>query len=152
MQGVIFAVLFVLLFSSDRDSQKVSAILIVANLFYLSFVMDADAVTYYSYSAFVNLVVGVLLQKINKLAAICSYSLVLVNVGCFFLMWNYLEGDVYDNISLLILLLQLITITPARIKDGIRNHIVDLKRRVVKSRFFNSFWSCVTMYKIHSKN
>ena len=111
-QWVIFSVIALLLFSKDKDSQSSAAILIVAYLFYQAFIVGTPFILYYSYAAFLNLIVGIILQKRNPYAAICSYGLTLCNVMGFFLWYNYYDPDVYDNISLLILILQTITILP----------------------------------------
>lgn len=146
-QWAIFSVIALLLFSKDKDSQVSSAILIVAYLFYQAFIVDAPAILFYSYAAFLNLIVGIVLQKRNPYAAICSYSLTLCNVGGFFLWYNYYEPDVYDNISLLILILQTITILPTRLLNGLRTSIQHI---MAKSPIFNSIQARVTMYKNHT--
>jgi len=145
-QWVVFSVITLLLFSKDRDSQFSAVILVVAYLFYQAFIVGTPYILYYSYAAFLNLIVGMTLQDRNKYAAICSYSLTLCNVMGFFLWYNYYEPDVYDNISLLILILQTITILPTRLLNGLRNSI---KHIVAKSRIFNSIQTRVTMYKSH---
>ena len=114
-QWILFSVLCVLLFDKDKASQFCAFILIIAYLFYQSFIVGIPFTQYYSYAAFLNLLVGIALQPKNKIAAICSYSLVLCNVLGFFLWYNYYTPVVYDNISLLILVLQTIAILPTRL-------------------------------------
>jgi len=145
-QWIIFSIMCLLLFSRDKDSQFSAVVLIVAYLFYQAFIVSASDIDYYSYTPFLNLIVGIILQKRNPYAAICSYSLVLWSVGGFFLWYNYYEPDMYDNISLLILILQVITILPTRLLNGLRSSI---KHIMAKSPIFNRIQARVTMYKSH---
>lgn len=146
VQWVILAVIALLLFSKDKDSQFSAMILVFAYLFYNAFIVGTPFILYYSYAAFLNLIVGIILQKRNPYAAICSYSLTLCNVGGFFLWYNYYPHNVYDNISLLILILQTITILPTRLLNGLRTSIQHI---MAKSPIFNSIQARVTMYKNH---
>lgn len=145
-QWIIFSIMCLLLLSKDKDTQFSAAVLVVAYLFYQSFIVSASDINYYLYTPFLNLVTGIALQKRNPYAAICSYSLALFSVGGFFLWYNYYEPDIYDNISLLILILQAITILPTRLINGLRDNI---KHLMAKSRIFNSIQARVTMYKSH---
>ncbi len=147
-QWIIFSIMCLLLFSRDKDSQFSAVVLIVAYLFYQAFIVSASDINYYLYTAFLNLSVGVILQKRNPYAAICSYSLTLCSVGGFFLWYNYYDPDVYDNISLLILILQMITILPTRLLNGLRSSIQHI---MAKSPIFNRIQARVTMYKSHQK-
>ena len=145
-QWIIFSIICLLLFSKDKDSQFSAMILVFAYLFYNSFIVGTPFVLYYSYAAFLNLIVGIILQKRNPYAAMCSYGLTLCNGGGFFLWYNYYQPDVYDNISLLILILQTITILPTRLLNGLRTYI---QHTMAKSPIFNSIQARVTMYKSH---
>lgn len=145
-QWIVFSIICLLLFSKDKDSQLSAAILVIAYLFYQAFIVGTPFILYYSYAAFLNLIVGIVLQKRNPYAAICSYSLTLCNVGGFFLWYNYYDPDVYDNISLLILILQTITILPTRLLNGLRTSIQHI---MAKSPIFNSYQARVTLYKSH---
>ena len=148
-QWVIFAVITLLLFSSDKNSQFSAVVLVVAYLFYQSFIVGTPLVIYYSYAAFLNLIVGVILHKRNPYAAIAAYSLALCNVAGFVLWLNYYEHHVYDNISLLILILQTIIILPTRLLNGLRHIFINIKRVVLESRICNSYQARVTLYKSH---
>ena len=132
-QWVIFSVITLLLFSNDKDSQFSAVILVVAYLFYQAFIVDTPLVLRYSYSAFLNLIVGIALHKRNVYAALCSYILVLCNVFGFILWVNYYAHHTYDNISLVILALQAITIFPTRLLNGLRHRIIDIKRIMAES-------------------
>jgi len=100
-QWIIFSIMCLLLLSKDKDSQYCAVVLIVAYLFYQAFIVSASDINYYLYTPFLNLVVGIALQKRNPYAAICSYGLVLSSVGGFFLWYNYYDPDMYDNTSLI---------------------------------------------------
>lgn len=143
-QWIIFSIIFLLLFSKDKASSTDAFILIIAYLFYQSFIVGIPFTQYYSYTAFLNLIVGIILQKRNTYAALCSYSLVFCNVMGFLLWYKYYDPDIYDNISLLILILQIITILPKRLLNGLRNSIEHI---VAKSPIFNSIQARVRMYK-----
>ncbi len=144
VQWILFSIICLLLFSKDKASSIDAFVLVIAYLFYASFIVKAPDILYYSYAAFMNLIVGIILQPRNTHAAICSYSLVLCNVLGFFLWYNYYDPDLYDNIALLILALQTITILPTRLLNGLRCYIQHI---MAKSRIFNGIQTRVTMYK-----
>jgi len=144
-QWIIFFIIFLLLF--NKASRVDAFILITAYIIYQSFVVDLSAVYYYSIAASLNLIVGLVIHSRNKYAAMCSYSLIFVNVFGYFLWYQYYDPDIYDNISLSILALQIITILPKGLLNGLGNII---KYIMAKSPIFNSIQSRVTMHKINS--
>ena len=144
-QWIIFSIICLLLF--NKASRSDAFILIIAYLVYQSFIVDLSAASYYSTTASLNLITGLVIHSRNKCAAICSYSLVLVNVFGYFLWFAYLEPNVYNDISLKILILQVITIIPKGLLNGLANII---KYTMAKFAFFNSLQSRVTLYKINS--
>jgi len=147
-QAVILFVLLLIAFDKDKDSSLFAFILIVHSLFYYSFVVDTPATQYYSYSSYINLILGLYLYSKNKYhAAICSYILVPWDLVGFFAWYQYYDPDYYDNISILIHAIQVITITPKRLLNGLRNSIQHI---MAKPPVCNSSKARVTMYKSHS--
>lgn len=102
---------------------------------------------YYSCATLINFIVGHLLQNVNILAALCSYSLVSVNILGAILWYHYLEPDIYNEISVTILIIQLIIITPKGLIDGIRSHRANRERTMAELGRFDVFQSCVKMLK-----
>jgi hypothetical protein len=91
---------------------------------------------YYVCASFINLVVGYFLQKVNIPAAICSYSLVFINIHGFYLWYAYLPPADYDNICAIILLTQLALLTPKGLFSGYRDNS---EYTADKPRGFDSF-------------
>ena len=127
-----------------KASKNDAFILFSAICFYNAFIINLDATSYYICSALLNLIVGMSLQFINKRASLCSYALVLVNALGFYLWYNYYPPLVYDNIFMLIVILQVAFILPRGTLNGLRNYI---KHIVVGLTVFNRNQSHVTMYK-----
>lgn len=132
-------------FNKDKESSLLAFVLIIHSLFYYSFVVNATDIHYYSYSAIINLMLGMYLQTKNKNAAICSYLLVPIDGFGFLLWYGDYYPDIYDNIAILIHSIQLITITPKRLRNGFRDSI---KHFIANSSVFNSIKPRVTMYRI----
>jgi len=141
-QVIIFLLIFLLIF--NEASRYDAFILFVAYSFYQLSIVDLDAIYYYSCASLLNLSVGFILHHKNKYAAICSYSLIFVNILGFFLWYQYLPPTIYDNISLVILIIQLITITPKGLLNGLRYYI---QHHAPSSNVFDSLESCDKMYK-----
>ena len=143
---IIMLVLFMYFYKASSKG----AFIILCGYFVYSLLVIYDIpaesyIYYYSCASLINLVVGYFLHKVNKLAALCSYSLVFINIYGAYIWYQYLPHDNYDNISLVVLLVQLITITPRGLINGLRR---DSKYTVAKPHGFDSFQSRVTMYKI----
>jgi hypothetical protein len=66
---------------------------------------------YYHFCALLNLVIGSLIINRHFVVGCLSFSLIPVNWFGFFLFTKYYEPTIYDNISLSIILLQLLTLT-----------------------------------------
>jgi hypothetical protein len=132
----------------NKASKSDAFVLFVAYSFYQLFIVDLGAIYYYSCTSLLNLSVGLVLHHKNKYAAICSYSLIFVNILGFFLWYQYLPPTIYDNISLVILIIQLITITPKGLLNGFRYNI---QHPNSSSNGFDSFRSCVKMLKNQTK-
>ena len=108
--------------------------LYVAYCIYAPFVIPMAAIYYYSCAATLNLIVGLILQRCYFVASMCSYSLVVVNVFGFWLWHKGYDPDLYDNISAIILLIQLSSLLPKGLLDGLRRIN---KHLMVKPPFFN---------------
>jgi len=120
-QLVIFSLITLLL--TNEASKSDAFVLFVAYSIYQLYIVDLDAIYYYSCASLLNLCVGLVLHHQNNSAAICSYSLIFVNMLGFFLWYQYLHPLVYDNISLVILIIQLIAIMPKGLLNGIGRNI-----------------------------
>lgn len=155
MLDLRYIIVLVLFMYWYKASSKGAFILLCGYFVYslLVFIdIPADSYNYYySCASFINLVVGYILQKHNKCAAVCSYALVFINIYGSYLWYQYLPPDNYDNISLVVLLIQLITITPRGLLNGLRRDKVHREHALAKPTSFDSFQSHVTMYKIQAE-
>lgn len=141
-QWFLFLIITLLLFNGA--SRSGAFILFVAYCFYEKNIVSLDAVYYYSCSSLLNLIVGLTLYPERSVAAICSYSLVIINVFGYLLWYTGCDPDIYDNIALLILTTQLVFILPKGMINGLRD---DIQYIVAKSPIFNRIKTSVTMYK-----
>ena len=103
---------------------------------------------YYSLTATLNIVVGIFLQYKYKIAAICAFVLVPVNVLGFYLWVNYYPPDLYNVISVIIIVIQLIAISMRLITHGSSRDNNQHPLALVHG--FNSNKACDTMYKTAS--
>lgn len=117
----MYLVIIFLLF--NKASSRDAFILFVTYSFYQLYIVDLSAIYYYSCDSLLVLCMGIVLHHRNKPAAICAYLLCIVNVIGFMLWYWYLEPTLYDTLSSLILAIQLITILPRGLADGIRGTI-----------------------------
>lgn len=101
---------------------------------YSVFIIPLQDIYYYSCAATLTFIVGLILQRYYFVAAICSYSLVLVNIVGYWLYENYYEPALYDNISAIILLIQLSSLLPKGLLNGLRRNY---KHSLVKPPFFD---------------
>lgn len=141
-QWAIFFIITLLLLK--RVAITAAFILFIAYFFYDRYIIDLDGVYYYSCSALLNLLTGMVLQLINKPAAICSYMLVHLNVLGFFLWYNYYPPDIYDNIAIVILVAQLILILPKGLINGLG---YNSKHIMAKSGGFDGTKTRITVHK-----
>jgi len=147
MPSYQYLIMLVLIFYHYKASKGAFVIFLGYVFFGLIVYIDIPAEDYSYYyvcTSFACLVVGYFLQRVNVFAAICSYSLVFVNVYGFFLWYNYLEHVSYDNICMFILLLQLLLVTPRSFLDGLRYYI---QHYAPSSNVFDSLESCDKIYK-----
>ena len=142
LQWIVFFIIFSLLF--NKASRVDAFILFVAYIIYELFIVNLDATYYYSFTALLNLCVGLALHNRNNNAAICSYTLVPWNVVGYYIWYAYYDPDIYDNMSLVILLLQLMFVIPKRLLNGLRNNI---KHTMAEYPIFNGDQTRVTMHK-----
>lgn len=142
IQWILFAVIYVLIF--NRASELGAIVLFTAYSFYALFVIDLDAVYYYSVTALINLCSGLALHANNKYTAICSYFLVVINLLGFWLWYQYLPPALYDNICLAILFIQVITIIPKGLLNGLRDYC---KHTLANITIFNRNKARVTIHK-----
>jgi len=143
MDWAILAVCLLLLI--NKATREGAFILISAKVIYSLFIIDIDGILYYSLTAALNIAAGIFLQYKYKIAAICAYALIPVNVLGFFLWANYYSPDLYNVISGIIIIIQLIAIvmrllTHGRTRDNIQHPLAFLHG-------FDSHQACDTMYK-----
>jgi len=110
-------------------------ILLISYCFYYLLVVPLPDDYYYSCSALTVFLVGLVLQKYYVVAAICSYVLVPVNAVGFLLYDNNYEPTLYDNVCLVILIIQLISLLPKGLLNGLGRN----KYFMVNHPFFNGY-------------
>lgn len=110
--------------------------LYVAYCIYSPIIVPMSAIYYYSCAAFLNLIVGIILHIKYKSTAICSYGLVFVNLFGFWLWHASFDPFLYDMMSALILVIQLISLIPKRLLNGFKFRSYS-KRPMVKPDIFN---------------
>lgn len=132
-QWVVFSIILLVFFVKANKTD--AFILLCTYLYYIEFIIPLSDIYYYSGSALLNLGAGLSLHFINKNAAICSYLLVPLNVIGYLLWYKYYPPTIYDNIALLILVLQLVTLLPKGALNGLR---YNCKYIMAKSTYFNS--------------
>ena len=108
--------------------------LYTAYCIYASFIVPMPAIYLYSCTALLNLIVGVILQKAFRVAALCAYALVFVNVGGFLLWVKFYPHALYDNISAIILIIQISSLLPKGLLNGLRRNN---QHFMAKFSFFN---------------
>ena len=136
---LIVATLVLYLFKKTRAA----AIILLAYLFYDEFIVSIESdYFYYFCTSLLNLIVGFSIQKENIEAAICSFLLVLSTILGFIMWYLYLEPTLYNSISAIILTIQLFTIFPRGLLNGLIDKLV-----VGIGLFFDSHRSRDTMYK-----
>ena len=107
----------------NKSSRRGAIILFMGCIAYLLIALDASAVYYYSLSASLSLVVGLALCKVNKLASLIGYALVLTNLIGFFMWYLYMSPIVYNNVSMVLLVVQAMCVLPKGVFNGFRNNI-----------------------------
>jgi hypothetical protein len=132
----------------NKATREGAFILISAKVIYSLFIIDRSATLYYSLTAALNIVAGMFLQHKYKLAAICAYVLVAVNVLGFYLWVNYYPPDLYNVISVIIIIIQLIAISTRLLTHGRTRD--NNKYPLAFPHGFNSNKACDTMYKTAS--
>ena len=101
---------------------------------YWAFVIPVSDNYYYPCAALLTLIVGLILQQGYKVAAICSYCLVLVNTAGYIIFELGYKHDIYDNICSIILLIQLSSLLPKGLLNGLRRNN---QHPTTKFSFFN---------------
>jgi len=133
-QFIVLAVLLALCLSKEKRSA--AFVVLIANTIYFLFIIDLHAYYYYSCSAFLNLLVGMSLQRIHyKRLAVFSYLLVLSQIYGFGSWYNYYPPTTYDIICSILTIMQLIGIFPSGTFDRVRR--IFIKSSLVKSTGFN---------------
>ena len=110
--------------------------LYVAYCIYAPFIVPMSSIYYYSCAASLNLIVGVILQRHYLVAAMCAYALVFTNVVGFLLWVKFYPHALYDNISAIILIIQISSLLPKGLLNGLRRNI---QHSMAKSDGFNGF-------------
>jgi hypothetical protein len=140
---VIGLCLFLLINEASRYG---AFILILGKFFYFSLIINIDSGWYYTASAMLNITMGHYLYCRYKLASLCAYATVFVNVIGFWLWVNYYPPGLYDVMFAVLMIIQLFFISSKALTYvRTRNNI---KHPMAFFVSFDSCWSHVTMYKI----
>lgn len=109
----------------NKQSRYAAMVMLVFNLIYFTFIIDLHWSVYYHWSATLNTVLALTIYSRYKAVAILSFLLIPINVLGYELCKNYYEPDIYDNICMLIILLQIIILISRCISHGVdgRNRI-----------------------------
>lgn len=102
-----------------RQSRLAAFIILSFSVIHFNFIVPLDWTEYYLYSATLNTVLGVILFRWYKLVATLSFLLIPVNILGYLLCKNYYEPTIYDNMCLIIILLQIIMLTIRGLLNGI---------------------------------
>lgn len=106
----------------NKASFKGAFVLLIAYCIYAPLIIPMQAIYYYSCATLLALIVGLVLHDRYIVAAICSYSLTMVNVLGFFLWFNYYDPTLYDNMSAIILIIQAVSLLPRELLNGFRRN------------------------------
>ncbi len=106
----LFIALFILL-AINRDTRKACVVFLVSYFLYENYIIPLDSFSYYHFCALLNLFIGLLVIKDNFIVGCLSFSLIPVNLFGYFLFIKYYDPTFYDNISLIIISLQILTLT-----------------------------------------
>lgn len=106
----------------DKASFWGAFTVLMAFCLYGLLVIPSPDMYYYSLSSLLNFIVGIVLQRNYRVAAICSFSLPVVNVFGFWLYEAGYDSVIYDNICAIILLIQLSSLLPKGLLNGIRRN------------------------------
>ncbi len=130
----IFIMILLCFLLLNKASFLGAFIILMAFCVYGMLVIPMQDTHYYSCAALLVFAVGYILHGRYNLAAICSYSLVIANVGGYWLYENYYEPVLYDNICAIILLIQLSSLLPKGLLNGLRRNN---QHTMAKFTFFN---------------
>lgn len=142
-QWFLLFIITVMLF--NKASFFGASILSFSYVFYNHFIVDLSAIYYYSCAALLNLIIGMMLQQSNKQTAILSYLLVPINFFWLLLWYKYQPPLLYDRISLLILVLQVVTLAQKWRFDALRYYYECI---MAKCAFFDCNKTRDTMPKV----
>ena len=149
MNTVDWAILVIcVLLLINKATREGAFIFISAKVIYSLFIIDTSATFYYSLTAALNLISGMFLQYKYKMAAICAFLLVPVNVLGFYLWVNYYPPDLYNVISVIIIVIQLIAISTRLLTHGSSRD--NNQHPLAFVHGFNSNKACGTMLKTAS--
>lgn len=102
-----------------KQSRFAAFVILVFNAIYFNYIISLDWTKYYLYSATLNTILGVILFKRYKLVATLSFLLIPINFIGYMLCLNYYDPYIYDNMCLIIILLQIIILTSRDLLDGV---------------------------------
>ena len=130
----VFIMIVLCLLCLNKASFYGAFVILTAFCIYSPLIIPMPAMYYYSCAGLLNLIVGLILQKDYNAAATCSYSLVIVNLVGYFIYEKGYDPVLYDNISAIILIIQLSSLLPKGLLNGLGH---SNKHSLVKSDFFN---------------
>jgi hypothetical protein len=117
----IISVSLIVLLAIVRQKHEIIALLLYYAIGVAAyFVIDAEGYNkYYILMGCTTLIVGIAIQYEFKIAAMCSYLLVFVNVIGYYLWYKHYSHDLYEVISAIILITQFLSILPKALFNGI---------------------------------
>lgn len=118
-QAVIIVMLILIPVITRRNEEVLSiAILHIASIAMFYLISDEHYNDYYDVMILLCLISGAVLYPRFKIAAICSYILVLVNALGLFLWYKYYPHDLYNVISAIIFIIQFLSTLPKALFNG----------------------------------
>ena len=118
--AIVFASLVALLFIAR---QKIEIFVLL--LYYAAGVLMSVAINpinynhYYVTMGTVSLAVGYIISYEFKVAAICSYLLVPINITGYLMWYKYYPHDLYNVIAAILLIIQFLSILPKALFNGL---------------------------------
>ncbi len=134
----VFIVFSLIALMATKASRYGALVVLVELSIYYSFTAGLPAIYYYSCTATLNLLVGLILHRKYKYAAVCGYALVFVNLYGFFIWHQYISPVSYDIISGVVLIMQLLFLLPSGVVDCVRGYTGFNKYSLAKPDDFDS--------------
>ena len=117
-QYIFIGALLLLFF--NQKTRLASSVILASYAVYIPFVLELDGDQYYYHlSALIDLLIGLAVYKKFKIVGLLSFLLIPVHSLGLALYDGYYEPALYDNMCVLIIILQLIALLYKATPDGI---------------------------------